>query len=98
VGLHGPHCSTYSTYKKNKYKKNENKKYKNPDFSDNPGDPDIPDVRIPYCERWEDMVDDVSRLFEWAVANRLNKIEWLLLGPYIYINTFVFTCMFIYRY
>jgi hypothetical protein len=69
VGLHGPHCSTYSTYKKNKYKKNP--------------DTDIPDVRIPYCERWEDMVDDVSRLFEWAVANRLNKIEWLLLGMYI---------------
>ena len=26
------------------------------------------------------MLDDVNRLFEWAVANRLNKIEWLLLG------------------
>lgn len=35
-----------------------------------------------YCERWEDMVDDVNRLFEWAVANRLNKLEWLLLGHY----------------
>ena len=37
---------------------------------------------VPYCERWEDMVDDVNRLFEWAIANRLNKVEWLLLGNY----------------
>ena len=35
-----------------------------------------------YCERWEDMVSDVDYLFEWSVANRLNKIEWLLLGSY----------------
>lgn len=35
-----------------------------------------------YCERWEDMVDDVNRLFEWAVANRQNAIEWLLLGNF----------------
>jgi hypothetical protein len=35
-----------------------------------------------YCERWEDMVPDVDKLFQWAVANRLNKIEWLLLGNY----------------
>lgn len=40
------------------------------------------DGKLRYCERWEDMVDDVSSLFEWAVANRLNKIEWLLLGNY----------------
>lgn len=40
------------------------------------------DIKIPYCERWEDMVGDVNRLFQWAVANRLNKIEWLLLGNY----------------
>lgn len=35
-----------------------------------------------YCERWDDMVDDVNRLFEWAVANRLNKLEWLALGNF----------------
>ena len=35
-----------------------------------------------YCERWEDMVQDVNLLFEWAIANRLNKLEWLLLGNY----------------
>lgn len=35
-----------------------------------------------YCERWEDMVTDVDYFFEWAVANRLNKVEWLLLGSY----------------
>jgi len=28
------------------------------------------------------MVTDVDYTFEWAVANRLNKIEWLLLGSY----------------
>lgn len=38
--------------------------------------------RVPYCERWEDMVSDVDLMFQWAVANRLNKIEWLLLGNY----------------
>jgi hypothetical protein len=26
------------------------------------------------------MVADVDHLFEWTIANRLNKIEWLLLG------------------
>eukprot|EP00981_Chlorochromonas_danica_P003550 scaffold659_cov192-Ochromonas_danica.AAC.63 len=36
----------------------------------------------PYCERWEDMVADVDVFFEWAVANRLNKVEWLLLDNY----------------
>lgn len=28
------------------------------------------------------MVTDVDYFFEWAVANRLNKVEWLLLGSY----------------
>ena len=28
------------------------------------------------------MVSDADRLFEWCVANRLNKVEWLLLGSY----------------
>lgn len=36
-----------------------------------------------YCERWEDMVDEVDRMFEWMVANRLNHAEWLLLGKYV---------------
>lgn len=36
----------------------------------------------PYCERWEDMVGDVDLFFEWAIANRLNKVEWLLLENY----------------
>lgn len=35
-----------------------------------------------YCERWEDMVIDVDFFFEWCVANRLNKVEWLLLNNY----------------
>jgi hypothetical protein len=35
-----------------------------------------------YCERWEDMVPDVDMMFQWSVANRLNKVEWLLLGNY----------------
>ena len=42
----------------------------------------ISDSDSDYCERWEDMVDDVDAMFEWAVANRLNKIEWLLLGNF----------------
>ena len=35
-----------------------------------------------YCERWEDMVPDVDMMFQWSVANRLNKVEWMLLGNY----------------
>ena len=35
-----------------------------------------------FCERWEDMVPDVDVMFEWCVANKLNKVEWLLLGNY----------------
>ena len=35
-----------------------------------------------YCERWEDMVPDVDKMFEWAVANKYNRVEWLLLGNY----------------
>jgi len=33
-----------------------------------------------YCERWEDMVSEVNLFFEWSIVNRLNKVEWLLLG------------------
>jgi hypothetical protein len=43
--------------------------------------------KMPYCERWEDMVAEVDLLFQWAIANRLNKIEWLLLG--------IFKCYYI---
>ena len=35
-----------------------------------------------FCERWEDMVPEVDVMFEWCVANRLNKVEWMLLGNY----------------
>lgn len=35
-----------------------------------------------YCERWEDMVPDVDTFFEWCVANRLSKVEWLLLDNF----------------
>lgn len=35
-----------------------------------------------YCERWEDMVSDMNTLYEWAVANKYNRLEWLLLGNY----------------
>lgn len=33
-----------------------------------------------YCEFWEDMLPDVGRFFEWCVAHRLNRVEWILLG------------------
>lgn len=44
--------------------------------------PSAPPADTPYCERWEDMVEEMNSLFEWCAANRLNKIEWLLLGNY----------------
>ncbi|GAB5034062.1 Hypothetical protein NocV09_01700240 [Nannochloropsis oceanica] len=37
-------------------------------------------ARGEHCELWEEMVPDVSRFFEWSVAHRLNRIEWILLG------------------
>ena len=39
-----------------------------------------------YCERWEDMVAEVNSFFEWCVANKLNKVQWLLLGNYLWDN------------
>lgn len=33
-----------------------------------------------HCELWEEMVPDVSRFFEWSIAHRLNRVEWILLG------------------
>lgn len=35
-----------------------------------------------YCERWEDMVKDMNFMYEWAIANKYNRVEWLLLGNY----------------
>jgi hypothetical protein len=35
-----------------------------------------------YCERWEDMVKEVDLMFEWCIANKFNRAEWLLLGNY----------------
>jgi len=37
-------------------------------------------ARGEHCELWEEMVPDVLRFFEWSVAHRLNRIEWILLG------------------
>ena len=83
TGLHGPHCSIFSNKKRNKYSLNKNTNGEDIDeINGNSMKTVNLESRIPYCERWEDMVDDVSRLFEWAVANRLNRIEWLLLGSY----------------
>ena len=76
-GPHGAECE--QEYRHSKKANLENKGSKkiergfNIPISDYSGD---------YCERWEDMVDDVDAMFEWAVANRLNKIEWLLLGNF----------------
>ena len=33
-----------------------------------------------YCELWENMVPDVALFFEWCLAHRLNRVEWILLG------------------
>lgn len=65
-GPHGPHCSVFSQRKYNDSFQNKIKSK----------------PHTMYCERWEDMVDDVNRMYEWAVANRLNKLEWLLLGNF----------------
>lgn len=37
-------------------------------------------ARGEHCELWEEMVPDVLKFFEWSVAHRLNRIEWILLG------------------
>ncbi len=37
-------------------------------------------ARGEHCELWEDMVPDVMLFYEWSVAHRLNRIEWILLG------------------
>lgn len=68
-GPFGPHCKS-NTKRKYLLKKTE----KHFEFSSN--------SNIPYCERWEDMLIDVDYLYEWCISNKLNKIEWLLLGNY----------------
>ena len=95
TGPHGPHCSIFSYSKRNKYNRNKNKINLDENNIDIDGNDNHNsnmnrdnsnnkiESRIPYCERWEDMVEDVSRLFEWSVANRLNKVEWLLLGMFL---------------
>ena len=80
-GPHGPHCNFYSDHRKRKkylmgQRRGQNITHEKEQQPENAGEPII------YCERWEDMVRDVNVFFEWAVANRLNKIEWLLLGNY----------------
>lgn len=68
-GPHGPHCTVFKLSKQGTKSNTTNVRWEK-------------QSKIPYCERWEDMVSDVEKLFQWAVANRLNKIEWLLLGNY----------------
>ena len=84
-GQHAPHCRNYSDHRLNNRKHraktlNINKNLHSM-YSKIPKSEQDEDMG-PYCERWEDMVEDVNHMFEWAVANRLNKIEWLLLGNY----------------
>jgi len=82
-GPHGPHCHFYSDHRaraRNKHlmgqRGKQNITHEIKHELEEAGEHGI------YCERWEDMVQDVNVFFEWAVANRLNKIEWLLLGNY----------------
>lgn len=69
-GAHGHHCIS----QRDRLKINQSVSF------EETYDPNKKKKRRSYCERWEDMLPDVDSLFEWAVANRLNKIEWLLLG------------------
>lgn len=71
-GPHGPHCAKFS-------KKQEAYKGTHTQGHHAEGSHEIPSE---YCARWEDMVAEVDQMFQWAVANRLNKIEWLLLGNF----------------
>ena len=70
-GPHSPECNNYQPYRNSKLRTNDR-------FNAGAADKD----KQGYCELWESMVDDVNSLFEWALANRLNKIEWLLLGNF----------------
>ena len=70
-GPHSPECNNYQPYRKEKAVNTDPSNEVTPNRD-----------RRGYCELWESMVDDVNSLFEWALANRLNKIEWLLLGNF----------------
>lgn len=70
-GPHGPQCLRFS---RRKYNTTTAFKQIAQNFENKRG--------TAYCERWEGMVIDVDYFFEWAVANGLNKVEWLLLGNY----------------
>ena len=100
-GPHGPHCyelwSAKTAYKRGHTPTTDpttpphstaytsNRRKEAPNFGHTPRK-----VKLPtYCERWEDMIADVDLLFQWAIANRLNKIEWLLLGME-YAQTFLY--------
>lgn len=74
-GPHGPHCKMFNR----KLMQDSNNKY-NPHLGDDSSMGNS--YKVTYCERWEDMVADVDLFFEWAIANRQNKVEWLLLGNY----------------
>jgi hypothetical protein len=68
-GPHGPECRKFS--KRGYGSENQSVDYSLDNLSESN-----------YCERWEDMVIDVDYFFEWSVANRLNKVEWLLLSNF----------------
>lgn len=77
----GSHCSKY-TKRYPEYDNIIHRYSKKSRFMDEHANVTSPSLDFTYCERWEDMVNDVNKLYEWAVANRLNKLEWLLLGNY----------------
>jgi hypothetical protein len=90
-GQHGPRCRAFSDHRATTRKERRRKynatagavsAHDHPSMHSNSASGKASSAAGPYCERWEDMVRDVDLLFQWAVANRLNKIEWLLLGNY----------------
>lgn len=80
-GPHGPQCQQFS---KRSYRRTPRFPLAGSEAhqSENVNDEQHFEQDHDYCERWEDMVIDVDYFFEWSVANRLNKVEWLLLGNY----------------
>lgn len=81
-GPHGSHCLSFSLRKledETRIQNNFERLYSSQKQFNQQAYKNVNKKSI-YCERFEDMVDDVNRLYEWAIANRLNKLEWLLLG------------------
>jgi hypothetical protein len=77
----GPHCQQYN---KRHYSHGKNHSSTSSSSSSSSSFTDYP-KEYPYtiyCERWEEMIIDVDYFFEWSIANKLNKIEWLLLGNF----------------